>query len=39
MKPCITFFGEKLENRVSKALELDKKRADAVIVIGTSLSV
>mmetsp|Transcript_18 Transcript_18/g.41 ORF Transcript_18/g.41 Transcript_18/m.41 type:complete len:248 (-) Transcript_18:28-771(-) len=39
IKPCITFFGEKLDNRVAKALESDKKKADAVIVIGTSLSV
>lgn len=39
MKPNITFFGEQLIDRVRKCLEADRKKADAVIVIGTSLSV
>ena len=39
MKPNITFFGEQLVDRVRKCLEADRKKADAVIVIGTSLSV
>lgn len=39
MKPNITFFGEQLVDRVKKCLEADRKKADAVIVIGTSLSV
>ncbi len=39
MKPNITFFGEKLVDRVRRCLESDRKKADAVIVIGTSLSV
>ncbi len=39
MKPNITFFGEPLVDRVRKCLESDRKKADAVIVIGTSLSV
>mmetsp|Transcript_20787 Transcript_20787/g.31204 ORF Transcript_20787/g.31204 Transcript_20787/m.31204 type:complete len:476 (+) Transcript_20787:288-1715(+) len=39
MKPNITFFGEQLVDRVRRCLEADRKKADAVIVIGTSLSV
>ena len=39
MKPNITFFGEQLVDRVKKCLEADRKKADAVIVIGTLLSV
>jgi len=39
MKPNITFFGEPLVDRVRRCLEADQAKADAVIVIGTSLSV
>ena len=39
IKPNITFFGEKLDNTISRRLEKDYKKADALIVMGTSLSV
>uniref|UniRef100_A0A7S2LGK9 Protein acetyllysine N-acetyltransferase n=1 Tax=Leptocylindrus danicus TaxID=163516 RepID=A0A7S2LGK9_9STRA len=39
IKPGVTFFGEKLEDRVGKALEADREKVDALLVIGTSLSV
>ena len=39
LKPGITFFGEKLVDKVTRSLEQDRLKADAVIVIGTSLSV
>jgi len=39
MKPGITFFGEKLHYDVNRLLEADRKKADALIVMGTSLSV
>lgn len=39
MKPGITFFGETLHDNVRKSLEADRDKADALIVIGTSLSV
>ena len=39
IKPGVTFFGEKLKDEVSKYLEHDYAKADALIVIGTSLSV
>ena len=39
IKPNITFFGEKLDNTISRKLEEDYKKADALIVMGTSLSV
>lgn len=39
IKPNITFFGEKLNNDVHKALQSDKTKVDAILVIGTSLSV
>jgi NAD-dependent SIR2 family protein deacetylase len=39
LKPGVTFFGEKLPDQVSKRLEKDKAKADALIVMGTSLSV
>jgi len=39
LKPDITFFGETLGDKVRKSLEADRQKADAVIVIGTSLSV
>jgi NAD+-dependent protein deacetylase SIR2 len=39
MKPGITFFGEALENNVTTKLEADRDKVDALIVIGTSLSV
>lgn len=39
IKPNITFFGEKLDNNISRRLEADYKKADALLVMGTSLSV
>jgi NAD-dependent SIR2 family protein deacetylase len=39
MKPGITFFGEALHNTVKTKLESDREKVDALIVIGTSLSV
>ena len=39
LKPAITFFGETLSASVAKRLEKDREKADAVIVMGTSLSV
>ena len=39
IKPNITFFGEKLDSTISLKLEEDYKKADALIVMGTSLSV
>jgi len=39
IKPGITFFGEKLGDEVGRSLEADYSKADAIIVIGTSLSV
>lgn len=39
MKPGITFFGEALHNTVKTKLESDRDKVDALIVIGTSLSV
>ena len=39
IKPNITFFGEKLDNNISRILEDDQNKADALIVMGTSLSV
>ena len=39
MKPGITFFGEKLGDKVRRCLQADRLKADALIVIGTSLSV
>jgi NAD-dependent SIR2 family protein deacetylase len=39
MKPGVTFFGEALHNTVKQKLEWDRDRVDALIVIGTSLSV
>lgn len=39
LKPDITFFGEKLCDKVGRCLESDRTKADALIVIGTSLSV
>ena len=38
-KPGVTFFGETLNDNVGRCLESDKKKVDALIVIGTSLSV
>lgn len=38
-KPGITFFGETLGENVRRALEMDHDKVDALIVIGTSLSV
>jgi len=39
IKPNITFFGEKLDNDVGRRLQTDSQTADALIVMGTSLSV
>ena len=39
MKPGVTFFGEALQNTVKHKLETDRDKVDALIVIGTSLSV
>lgn len=39
LKPDVTFFGEALHDNVGRCLESDYKKADALIVIGTSLSV
>ena len=39
LKPSITFFGETLDHSVARKIESDQNKADALIVIGTSLSV
>jgi NAD-dependent SIR2 family protein deacetylase len=39
MKPGVTFFGEALHNTVKNKLQSDRGKVDALIVIGTSLSV
>lgn len=39
IKPNVTFFGEKLDNVVGRSLEKDYEKADALLVMGTSLSV
>lgn len=39
LKPGVTFFGEALQDTVASKLESDREKADAMIVIGTSLSV
>ena len=39
MKPGITFFGQPLQDQVGRCLQSDQKKVDALIVIGTSLSV
>lgn len=39
LKPGVTFFGESLHGNVKRSLEADRNKADALIVIGTSLSV
>jgi NAD-dependent deacetylase sirtuin 3 len=39
LKPGVTFFGEALHDNVRRALEADQNKVDALIVIGTSLSV
>jgi len=39
LKPNVTFFGEALQNTVKTKLESDCHKVDALIVIGTSLSV
>ena len=38
-KPAVTFFGETLNDNVRRSLEADRDRVDALVVIGTSLSV
>jgi NAD-dependent SIR2 family protein deacetylase len=39
VKPDITFFGERLGNHVGLSLQNDWSKADALVVMGTSLSV
>mmetsp|Transcript_38651 Transcript_38651/g.116076 ORF Transcript_38651/g.116076 Transcript_38651/m.116076 type:complete len:363 (-) Transcript_38651:436-1524(-) len=39
IKPGVTFFGEKLDDRVRRRLQADREKADCLVVIGTSLSV
>jgi len=39
LKPCITFFGEKLSDEFDRSLLLDRKEVDLLIVMGTSLKV
>ena len=39
LKPAVTFFGETLSDNVRRKIESDRKKVDALIVIGTSLSV
>ena len=39
IKPDVTFFGEKLGDEVGRSLQKDSKLADALLVMGTSLSV
>lgn len=39
LKPGVTFFGETLNESVRRSLEVDRDKVDALIVIGTSLSV
>ena len=39
LKPGIAFFGETLDGRVARTFEADRQRSNAVVVIGTSLSV
>ena len=39
LKPNMIFFGEMLPNSVAKRLEKDREKADAIIIMGTSLSV
>lgn len=39
LKPNVTFFGEALQDNVRRSLEYDRNKVDALIVIGTSLSV
>jgi NAD-dependent SIR2 family protein deacetylase len=38
-KPAVTFFGETLNDSVRRSLEADRDKVDALVVIGTSLSV
>jgi NAD+-dependent protein deacetylase SIR2 len=39
LKPGVTFFGEALQDSIKTKLEADRVKVDALIVIGTSLSV
>jgi NAD-dependent SIR2 family protein deacetylase len=39
LKPGVTFFGETLQDSIKTKLEADREKVDALIVIGTSLSV
>jgi hypothetical protein len=39
LKPGVTFFGEALQDSIKTKLEADREKVDALIVIGTSLSV
>jgi len=38
-KPCITFFGEAIPTKSTRMIEADVEKADALIIIGTSLQV
>lgn len=39
MKPDIIFFGQPLGNTVAAALNADRKKADCLLVMGTSMQV
>jgi NAD-dependent SIR2 family protein deacetylase len=39
LKPGVTFFGETLHDNVRRTFEADRNKVDALIVMGTSLSV
>lgn len=39
LKPCITFFGEKLSDEFDQSLLADRSQVDLLIVMGTSLKV
>ncbi|MCO5566151.1 hypothetical protein L7F22_019827 [Adiantum nelumboides] len=39
LKPCITFFGEKLSDEFDRCVVQDREEVDLLIVIGTSLKV
>lgn len=39
MKPCITFFGEKLSDEFDRCVLADREEVDLLVVMGTSLKV
>lgn len=39
MKPCITFFGEKLSDEFDRCLVADREEVDLLIIMGTTLKV